>query len=266
MANYLVLGGSGFIGANLVRYLSLKNHKVENIDILDNQSKDLRHVKILNFSNFDGCFFLAWDVGGSKYLSDRDKWKSQFKNNIAIMSNVIPQIEESKVPTLFVSSQLAGNDNSPYSLTKSIAQEWCLQLDSVAVARQWNAYGSFESYSNRSHVISDLFNQAINKKVINLLTNGLERRQFVHMIDICEAYINLIQNHLGSVYDVTSGQYVKIIDIAEKICELTGAKLVTGDKYGIQPTETEVAIVPNWIPKIDIDTGLRLMYDDYMNK
>jgi nucleoside-diphosphate-sugar epimerase len=266
MSHYLVLGGSGFIGANLVQYLLLKGHKVKNIDILDDQRQDLRYIQILNLANFDGCFFLAWDVGGSKYLSDQDTWKNQYKNNIALMHNVIPQIEKSKVPTLFVSTQLAGIDHSPYSLTKLIAQEWSLRLGNLVVARQWNAYGSIEKYSNRSHVISDFFTQAINRQKIELLTNGLERRQFVHMIDICDAYMNLIDNHLGSVYDVTSEQYISIIDIAKKISHLTGAKLVIGNVHGVQPQNTTIVRVPQWTPKIDIDTGLQLMYEKILQK
>ena len=93
----------------------------------------------------------------------------------------MPQLEKSKIPFLFVSSQLAGTDSSPYSITKYAAEQYCRNISNATIARQWNAYGSIETQDIRSHVVSDLITQAVNNNEIKLRTSGLEQRQFVHM-------------------------------------------------------------------------------------
>ena len=88
LGSYIVLGGSGFVGSYLIKYLSALGHEVVNIDFRDNPKNDLRYLSIPNLHKFDGCFFLAWDVGGAKYLSQKNTWHDQFTNNIAIIKHI----------------------------------------------------------------------------------------------------------------------------------------------------------------------------------
>ncbi len=254
--NYLVLGGSGFIGRSLVLFLEQKGHTVTNLDIALNQKNDLRKIAIENLSEFDGCFFLAWDVGGSKYLNQKELWNSQYRNNIALINNVIPQLEKSKIPFLFVSSQLAGLDESPYSLTKFVAENYCRTIENSVVARQWNAYGVMEKQDIKSHVVSDLVYSALTSKQINLITTGLEQRKFVHIDDICNAYYIMLTEHLGNIYDVSAGDYISILSLAEIIRKYTGAEIKPGLIKGIDPVVKEYSTVPGWEPKISISSGV----------
>lgn len=254
--NFLVLGGSGFIGNSLVIYLKKLGHEVTNLDIVQDSKNDLRKMKIENIENFEGCFFLAWDVGGSKYLNKKENWNSQYQNNISLINNVIPQLENSKIPFLFVSSQLAGVDNSPYSITKQLAENYCRTIEHCVIARQWNAYGVIEKEDIKSHVVSDLVNSAIKNKRIELLTTGLEKRKFVHINDICEAYLTMLTSHLGRIFDVTSDEYITILELAEIIGNQTGAIVVPGKEDGITPTANELPKMPNWNPKIALSDGI----------
>lgn len=262
MFNYLVLGGDGFIGKNLVRYLSKKGNSVTNLDYKSDSNLDLRYLEIKDISRFDGCFFLAWDVGGSKYLNKKELWSNQFENNIKLINNLIPQFRRSNIPFLFVSSQLAGVDNSPYSLTKGLCESYCLSLKNAVVARQWNAYGSLEDTYIKSHVISDMIMQAITKKEIRLLTSGIEKRKFVHLEDICIAYELMLQNHLGKIFDVSAGDYISILDIANIISLHTGAKVIPGESIGQTPNVLELPQTPNWSPKIELEQGIENMINE----
>ena len=259
MARYLVLGGSGFIGTYLVNYLTNLGNIVDNIDLKQNPSNDLRFLKINNLKNYDGCFFLAWDVGGAKYLSAVATWQAQFRNNISLIHNVFPQLHESQTPFLFVSSQLSGLDNSPYSLTKKVAENYCLTLENCVVARQWNAYGSIEEYDIKSHVISDVISQALKNKVIRLLTTGTEFRKFVHLDDICRGYLQLIKdkNNYQKIYDVVDGPYISIFSIAEIVSNLTGAEIIIGKKSVYTPQISEIEKIPNWEARIGINDGIK---------
>ena len=116
---YLVLGGEGLIGRNLVHFLRSRGNFVDNVDIKVSREQDLRKTKLSNLTSYSGCFFLAWDVGGSKYLNNKEYWSEQYQKNFALINNVLPKLETSKIPFLFISSQLAGTDNSPYSISFS---------------------------------------------------------------------------------------------------------------------------------------------------
>ena len=70
--HYLVLGSSGQVGSALCEYYRARNHDVELFDIVENSSQDLKiHQNELlkeKMSQCDFVFFLAFDVGGSRYL------------------------------------------------------------------------------------------------------------------------------------------------------------------------------------------------------
>ena len=263
MADYLVLGGEGFIGKALVNYLISEGNNVHSLDFRLDPKQDLRVMQIDNLSDFDATFFLAWNVGGSKFLSQTSTWQGQFADNIALMNNIFPQLIRASRPFLFVSSQLAGIDNSPYSLTKKLAEEYCATMASSVVARQWNVYGSIENFNVRSHVISDLIFQALKTGEIHLLTNGSEQRKFVHLDDTCRAYLQMIKEQKGRIYDVSSENYITILEVAELIAKITGAKLFPSQISGNTPISAERATYPGWEPKISLEDGIRNLITEY---
>ena len=72
MKNILILGSSGQIGSHLVNFLKNKKYNVLKFDIERNKKEDLRLSKNSILKNCiiksDYVFFLAFDVGGSRYL------------------------------------------------------------------------------------------------------------------------------------------------------------------------------------------------------
>ncbi len=236
MRNYLILGGKGFIGSALQDFLIVEGHHVESIDFKNDSSQDLRYITIPKLSDFDGVFFLAWNVGGSKYLTDETTWPSQFQDNTLLIANVFPQLIRAKIPFLFVSSQLAGSDQSPYSLSKQLAESYCSTQPQAVVARQWNVYGSPEVFDAKSHVISDFVWQAIHNGKIKLITDGNEKRKFIHLEDTARAYLQMLQLHQGQIFDVSGGNFVSIYEVAELIAKLTGAKVERGSEVGFTPS------------------------------
>jgi len=67
---YLVLGSAGQIGAELCTFLKKEGHEVLTFDIEDDSIQDLRIKGIVDslVSQSDFVMFLAFDVGGSRYL------------------------------------------------------------------------------------------------------------------------------------------------------------------------------------------------------
>ena len=79
-----ILGSSGQIGAQLSEYLKGKGHEVTDIDIANGPQYDLRvypnTVVEKAIETADFVFFLAFDVGGSRYLK-KYQHTFQFINN-----------------------------------------------------------------------------------------------------------------------------------------------------------------------------------------
>ena len=206
---FLVLGSAGLIGSALCQYLRDMKHRVITFDLIDSDKQDLRipnNKTLLEcVENCDFVFFLAWDVGGAKYLSHRQEQFSFMHNNVAIMYNVFDVLSKTNKPFLFTSSQMSDVPNSTYGLTKLLGEQISKSLNSVVV-KLWNVYG-YEPVSEKSHVVADFINQALETGHIEMLTDGKEQRQFLYARDCAECLYILSQNIMSRVS--TGHQYRK---------------------------------------------------------
>lgn len=259
----LVIGSEGFVGKSLCHYLESLNEEVIHFDIKRNINEDAREFQF-DFKNFDRIYFLAWEVGGAKYLYRNDTQLQQIDWNIRLLMNIMDQLNGESIPFIFISSQLAEHCDTVYGVTKRLGEIWTSLLNGVKV-RLWNVYGIPEPINERSHVISDFVYQALTKHKISMLTTGEEYRQFIHISDACNAFHMAISNRLTSIYDVTSFEWVKIIDIANIIAKYTGAEIEIGEKQGNTQFTPIKGKIPNWNPTISIDEGLYNLINDYRN-
>lgn len=250
----LIIGSEGFIGKIFCNFLLEKGEEVVHFDIKRDPKEDARTAK-LSLSDIDRVYFLAWDVGGAKYLYKEDAQLGQLDWNISLMQNVMNQLQESKKPFLFISSQLAEEHDTVYGVTKRLGEVWTKLLDGVFI-RQWNVYGPVEEYSIRSHVVSDFVYQALHEGKINMLTTGEEKRQFIHIDDICTAWYTALSNNLKGKHDVTSFEWVRVREIADIIAKHTGAVVVPGEKIGSTPLTPISGKISGWNPTVALEDGL----------
>jgi len=119
MITNLVLGSEGFVGNSFCTFLENQGERVVRFDIERSANEDCRHSQ-LPLDVVDRVYFLAWDVGGAKYLY---KTKTQFRQldwNLRILLNVMSQIQAARIPFLFASSQLAQEFDTVYGATKRL--------------------------------------------------------------------------------------------------------------------------------------------------
>lgn len=259
MTNNLVLGSEGFVGKSFCNYLINLGEKVTHFDIKLTNDEDARHAK-LDLSKIDRVFFLAWDVGGAKYLYQHETQLRQLDWNLKLMLNVMPQLAEAKTPFLFVSSQLAEEYETVYGVTKRLGEIWTHLLDGVRV-RLWNVYGQPEPPSERSHVVADFVYQAINTGRIQMMTTGTEHRQFIHIDDVCEAFHYGIEQKLTGLYDVSTFEWVRVIDVANIIAQYTNAQVIPGERIGSTPLTPMQGKMPGWLPQVKLEDGLHRLVD-----
>ena len=171
----LILGSSGQIGSHLVEFFNKKKkYEIIKFDIVDGKKFDLRNFNNLKLENLikksDFVYFLAFDVGGSRYLK---KYQTTFDfmiNNFLIMSNVFRLLKKIKKNLFFASSQMSNMDFSPYGTLKRLGEEITKSMNCLYV-KFWNVYG-IEKDLNKAHVITDFVLMALkNKKLTCLLAD-----------------------------------------------------------------------------------------------
>lgn len=234
----LVLGGSGLVGAPLCQYLRSIGEEVINIDYHNGEQFDLKTMDLEPYAKVDYVWFLAWDVGGAKYLTNEKNLLNIMRNNSELCVKVFKFLEAHQLPFMFTSTQLANVDNV-YGLTKIMGEQWT-QLLGGKIVRFWNVYG-WEVPGERSHVIPDLIQQGLQKGRIDLMTTGEEERQFVHVDDCAQNLVSIRDEAIKEV-DMTSGNWIKIKDVAAIIANELQVPMYVGEKVGYQnkitPTDT----------------------------
>lgn len=252
----LVLGGSGTIGKALVKNLTEKGEVVINLDL--KEGFDLRFHSLEEYKHVDYVWFLAWDVGGAKYLLNPNNALQLLNNNIKICTNVFTFLEKHNIPFLFASTQMVNTDNV-YGLTKIIGEEYTKRLNGTII-RLWNVYG-WEEPGEKSHVITDLVLQAIVNKKITLLTDGEEERQFIYISDCADNMIKAASLNCNAI-DFTNNDWVKIKDVAYLIARMLDCQVEFSKESGytnkIAPNETYKLL--NF--KVNLIDGIALVVDD----
>ena len=276
----LILGSEGQVGLHLKSYLKSKNYNVMGFDIVEKNNQDLRKFNnkllISRIKKSDFIYFLAFDVGGSRYLKKYQNTFEFLSNNIRIMENTFTLVKKFKKPFLFASSQMSNMTYSNYGILKNLGEKYSQILDGLVV-KFWNVYG-IEHDLNKSHVITDFILKGIKKKKINMLTDGQEVRDFLYAEDCCIGLEKIMLKYkeikrLKKSIDLTSTKYVKIIYVANIIKKLLLKKNI---KIKIIPSKLKDSVQLNkknkadrylfkfWKPKFSLEEGISKIIDNYI--
>ena len=277
---FLILGSEGQIGNHLKGYLTKKGHKVLEFDILRSKKEDLRlnknNLLVQKIRKSDFIFFLAFDVGGSRYLKKYQNSIEFISNNVRLMENTFSLINKYKKPFLFASSQMSNMVYSSYGLLKNLGEKYTEILGGLTV-KFWNVYG-IEKDLNKSHVITDFVLMALKGNKINMLTNGKEKRDFLFAEDCCEGLEKIFLNYnkikkLKKSVDLTTGKYTSIIQIANIIKKILKNKKLN---ININPSKNkdtvqldkrnkpDMFLKKYWKPKFSLANGINEIIDYYL--
>ena len=270
---HLVLGSSGQIGGHLVKYLLSKGEQVTEYDIEYKEWQDLREGYNPSLESYiDTCdivHFLAFDVGGAKYLEENQDKYEFIDNNMRIMINTFDLLKRYEKPFIFASSQMSEMGYSSYGMLKSLGEKITRDLGGLVV-RFWNVYG-YETDPAKSHVITDFIKMAKKEGTINMRTDGTESRQFLYADDACEALLTLSKkyNNLDKTEDycITSFKWNKVYEIANILDVLSSCEVIPSDKK--DKTQRNAMNEPNnnikkyWQPKTSLKEGIMKLYNLY---
>jgi len=275
-----ILGSSGQIGAYLTEYLRNKGHIVQEFDVANESWQDMTLIPNVNLhdvlNDTDFCFFLAFDVGGSRYLKKYQHTYDFINNNSRIMVNAFQYLKRYNVPFVFASSQMSNMSYSPYGVLKNVGELYTKSLNGLIV-KFWNVYGIEKDYE-KSHVITDFIKKGFETGVIDMLTDGQEEREFLYAEDCCEALETIMLNYSEFRSEdnlhITSFNSTRIIDIASMI---VGQFNLIGKNVSLQPSEEKDTVqldkrnkpdmfITRWLqPKTTPQEGIAKVFEAMKN-
>ena len=309
MKKIFIAGHKGMVGSAIFRKLKNKSNKIV---IADKKKLNLLNQKsVLSFfkkNKFNEVYLCAAKVGGihanNTYLADF------IYQNLEIQSNLIHSAYLTKVKKLMflgsscvypkkpkipikeeylLTSELE-NTNEMYAIAKIAGLKMCkaynaqFKTDFRAIMPT-NLYGQNDNYDSlNSHVLAALIKKIVlakkqNKKSFIVWGTGRPRREFLHVDDLADATVkimNLSKKKYNKVagekfpfINVGSGSDISVKDLAKlisKIVEFKGKMIFDKSK----PDGTFRKLMDNsklrkikWKPKISLNSGIKKTIEDF---
>jgi len=218
---YLVTGGSGFLGINLIRFLLKKNYKITNLDISNfnypeyNKIKmikgDIRDKKTVQSAMKDidiviHCaaalpLYSKEDIFSTDIEGTRNVLDIAFKNNvkrfIQISSTAVYGIPNHH--PIYEDDKLEGVGF--YGEAKIMAEKICLEYREKGICLPIIRPKSFIG-PERLGVFTLLYDWAKDGKNFPMIGNGQNRYQLLDVEDLCEAIYLCATKEVSSVNDI----------------------------------------------------------------
>lgn len=293
MSKCVVTGGAGFIGSNLTDKLIELGHEVVVIDNLSTGDytnvnrkayfyrTDLHKIDIsdlyLECKDAEYIFHMA-ALPNVQHSIEQPLHTA--KINLLSTLNILEYARTYGVKKFIYSGSCSCYGNaeeipttedesikplSPYALHKYQGEEYCrlyakiYKLDTV-VLRYFNVYGPRMTNTGAYRSVLSVFLDAYNKKEpFNIVNDGEQRRDFVHVSDVVDANIRAMEAGNISEYPVNIGSGTN--HSVNEISDMFGAKKKYGEKR-IEPHETLADIMSskvllNWKPKVALKEWIK---------
>jgi dTDP-glucose 4,6-dehydratase len=295
----LVTGGAGFIGSHLVDLLM--QERAVRVTVLDRLSSGgsranlERHMEDPRFELVVADVNDASTVGSLVSSADAvihaaaeshvdrsiDAPRAFLESNVIGTQTVLEACRAGSIRMLMISTDevygpgdphggVFDEDHalapqSPYAASKAAADLLCGSYAAtygvpVTILRGTNAYGPRQI----EKVVPTYAVAALEGRPIPVYGQGRQRREFLHVSDWVRAALTVLdRGQPGVVYNVGGGHELENLELARRICALTGApesliSLVADRpghdfRYGVSPERVRAL---GWAPRISFDDGL----------
>ena len=283
-----LIGGSGFIGKNLVRCL----HDKYAISVYD---KFIDEAYFAGYPDVKTSLIeldkdrIPTDVETPDYIvnlasivtAERDLslFDSMIASNLKVLLNLYGRFKEDSKLKLFIqfgSSEEYGNDgspfvetmreepNSPYALVKQLTTNTAMMLHKnyafpIMVVRPGNLFGPLQGGKKFIPYVIDSLKQNAPLNV----TPCEQKRDFIYADDFAWAIGELLKNHakaVGQIVNVSSGESLSLKSIIEHCRKVIGSKSEVN--YGAIPyRENEMMDLRCSVSKLESIIGQPVKFD-----
>ena len=290
-AKYVVTGGAGFIGSNLVDFLLKKHTEVHVIDNFSSGKKENCNPKatyhkldLSDSSNFENIKSILENCDGVFHMAALARVQESIENplhfeqnNTLSTINILKACSDMNVKRLVysASSSAYGNTDklpsfeddpinpiSPYAMQKYYGEVCCKTFSTVygiqtVSLRYFNVYGERQNLDGAYALVMCVFaKQRLNNQPMTIRGDGEQRRDFTHVYDIARAnYLAMQSTKVGSgdIINIGNNDSKSVNDIA---------KLIGGPTINVEPViEPRETLANNfkaldllgWKPTINIE-------------
>lgn len=293
---FVVTGGAGFIGNNIVKNLVKSGHFVHVIDnlhggkkenlagVLDeiefHQSSILDYGDLTNIlKNCDGVFHQASLVDVQESFK---KPKEYHKVNVEGTKSIFEIAKKYGLRVVFASSSsVYGNTEkipiketflrnpiSPYGKTKldieMLAEDYSNNDVEIIGLRYFNVCGKGQS-SSYAGVITKFMEQLSKNKSPIIYGDGTQVRDFIYVEDVAQANVTAFQSKVkNGFFNIGTGVATSIKDLAHEMIKLYDLSLepifVNAKEGDVKLSQADVSYTQKllgWHSQITLQTGLR---------
>tara|TARA_R110000765_G_scaffold386409_1_gene478469 strand:- start:893 stop:1735 length:843 start_codon:yes stop_codon:yes gene_type:complete len=276
---YLVTGGAGFIGTNLIKRLLRAGHSVTSID---NYSTGLRSNEV------DSCNYYQTDIqrifaNGDRFIGDIDvvfhmaatariqpsfeRPEEYIDTNFQGTYEVVKYCVHNNIPLIYAgsSSKHAGRYKNPYTFSKDLGEDIIKLYQehfglNASIARFYNVYGPHQlTEGGYTTLIGKWLNNIENDIECEIYGTGEKRRDFTHVDDIVDALIK-ISDQEAYGYDFELGRGINY-SISEVAAMFGITPVYRPDRRGEAQDTLCVSNLPkeilNWTPKINLQDYIK---------
>mgnify|MGYP001214054120 CR=1 FL=1 len=297
----IITGAAGFIGSHMTELMLKKNFNVIGIDDLSTGSEEnLKKVRgnknfyfkkkdILDLKNSEflnkKVFYIFHFAGKGDVVPSIENPFDYVNTNVLATTRICEIGKSLKIKKLVyaASSSCYGVNNKklsenasislehPYALSKfygeQIALNWCkiynLPVNSIRI---FNAYGPrVRTSSNYGAVFGVFFKQKLENKPFTIVGNGNQKRDYVYVKDVCEAFYLAAQTKIiGEIFNLGTGKpqrinyLAKILDCKNKVYipKRPGEPNITWANIN------KISKLLKWQPKTKFEKGVAIMLKD----
>ena len=301
--NIFITGGAGFLGSHLTQFLIDQGHTVTIFDnftnsnskiFLNDDKVKLIEGDIINYSklsksmnDIELVIHLAAQISVKDSLKNP---KNTIKINVDGTQNLLKSCIENKIKNFIAASSAAifgdqsvmplteespKNPISPYGKSKLLMEEKILEFSkqnnfNSIILRFFNLYGLGQSIQYAG-VITKFLENIKNNSNLMIYGTGEQTRDFIHIDDAISSFdlaIKNINQKIGEIYNVGSGQSTTILELAKSILQISKKDLkiihkpeLDGDIIQSLTSIKHIATDMGFTPKISLEKGLKQFFD-----
>ena len=296
--NLIVIGGAGFVGNHLVKYLVKKGHDVTVIDNLHKGKKeDLEsvfdkieffNIDIRNYKQLENCLKDADGVFHEAALTVVPEsffmQQEYYDVNVRGTENILKLAREFGFKLVYASSSSVYGDATeipikesferkpinPYGQTKLEAEFLAEKYSKIGVKviglRYFNIFGRGQTGSYAG-VITKFMKNLDEKKPLVINGDGMQVRDFVYVDDVVEANLIAMESKVdGGFFNIGTGIATSIKELARIMIELStsSAGLIFSEplKGDVKNSQADTAMTTKtlgWKFTTDLKSGLQRM-------
>ena len=250
----LLIGGTGFIGKNLVNTLINSGHElvilvrnkgnvpklffnfsqIKVIEVSLNESDKI--ASIMNDFSVDLVIHMASCIVAG---SDKNEFDSELLNVVLPTMKLLNMLSQKNIKIIFFSSggTIYGNQSGSiteeselepinyYGFSKLLIEQYILFLFrslklKYVIVRPSNVYGKLQNINETQGFVEVATEKILNNKVIEIWGSGKQTRDFIHISDVCIAINKIVSQGISNkIINIACGKsysLLEVIDILEK--------------------------------------------------